>query len=313
MTESKRKKSKKALEAITGVKEVSDTVKGVVDGGAEEAGKSAVETGKSAVEAGKGAVDEKTKTALILVIISLLVFALAGVLFFLNYSETNIKMVGEMGYRENPPFNHSVELTDEKMSSTRKYLDMKWTFDVNRDPGKLERVTNNSYTSPYYEPYNYTLSVLLKPIEGATAEADKKNKIIHTHLSNVRLVERPTDIAVYYYEIGDGEYYVELNTTPEKYEVFIDGTFYDEIDGYQKIFVEQYLSDTAIRLPNSIVGIDDGSASSSRVAGDRGSSSNTQSKTSSDMSSKPTNKASSATSGKTSSTAAVSSDANRRD
>lgn len=301
MTESKRKKSKKALEEITGVKEVSDVDKAVIDRDASKTG--AVEG--TAVEKTNTAVEEKTKTARILVIISLLVFALAGVLFFLDYSETNIKMVGEMGYRENPPFNHSVELTDEKMLSTRKYLDMKWTFAVNRDPGKLERVTNNSYTSPYYEPYNYSLSVLLKPIEGATAEVDKKEKIIHTHLSNVRLVERPTDIAVYYYEIGDGEYYVELNTTPEKYEVFIDGTFYDGIDGYQKIFVEQYLSDTAIRLPNSIVGIEDGSASSSRVAGDRG--------TSSAASSKPADKTSSTTKGKTSSTAEVSSDANRRD
>lgn len=93
------------------------------------------------------------------------------------------------------------------------------------------------YGSPFYDPFNYTLGIMLK--DGTQ---------LHAHLNNVRLGKTGGSELGRYKQLQEGEYYLELNMQPATFQRLVTNEWYNNCDMYQIIFVQQYLSDTYLDM-----------------------------------------------------------------
>lgn len=100
-----------------------------------------------------------------------------------------------------------------------------------------DRMYKETKLSPYYDPDNYLCRML---VDDST--------IIYAALEDVRLVYDSNDSSLVR-AYGTEEYcYVELNIEPILFESLEDSGMFGYLNEYQRVFVQQYLSDRAIDI-----------------------------------------------------------------
>lgn len=133
--------------------------------------------------------------------------------------------------------NTEVAITEDKLTISDNFISFGFGYGQTYLFEMPAREINMSYNSPFYDPHNYTLGIILKD-----------ETALHAHLENVRLVKTDGEELVRYYKIDEHQYYIELNISAEAFDLYLTDDFFERCDQYQIIFVKQYLSDGAIDL-----------------------------------------------------------------
>ena len=133
--------------------------------------------------------------------------------------------------------NENVVITEDKLMTSDNFISFGFGYGQTYLFETPAREINMSYNSPFYDPHNYTLGIILKD-----------ETALHAHLDNVRLVKTDGDELVRYYKIDDHQYYIELNISAEAFDLYLTDDFFERCDQYQIVFVKQYLSDGAIDM-----------------------------------------------------------------
>lgn len=133
-------------------------------------------------------------------------------------------------------FRKQEAVTTEKMTSGRM-KDCWFTVDAVTEYFRPRRFTNMVFVSPFYDPLRYEVNIELDTGE-----------VIHAHLCNLRLVTDGSEDVMRYLALGEDEYYIEFNCSPDDFARIVPDEFFEGYDEHQIAFLRQYLSDTAMQL-----------------------------------------------------------------
>lgn len=135
-----------------------------------------------------------------------------------------------------------------------------------------ERGLNQDYLSNYYQPFNYVCTMVFYDEQTDKEQVDayhlkmesgevsfeelfppgKDNyHVIHAHLPNVRLVitsgpEIARVVKIPNTGQTDEEWYIELNVGSDQFSLLLGKDFYPNMDEYQRIYIQQVLTETEL-------------------------------------------------------------------